>query len=107
MNKILPVLIFMVYGLPSWAQNTVGLLSYDPSQTYEGYNLIYPHNQPSVLLLNNCGEIVHRWDDAPDSRPGNTAYLLEDGRIVKTKRNAAIAGDAIWAGGGGATIEIR
>ncbi|MEM8908714.1 MAG: aryl-sulfate sulfotransferase [Bacteroidota bacterium] len=89
------------------AQNTVGLLTYDPSQTFDGYNLLYPHNQPNVYLLDNCGEIVHVWTDSVDFRPGNTAYLLEDGRLVKTKRPASIAGDAIWAGGGGATVEIR
>ncbi|MEM9821915.1 MAG: aryl-sulfate sulfotransferase [Bacteroidota bacterium] len=89
------------------AQNTVGLLSYDPGQTYDGYNLIYPHNQPNVYLLDNCGEIVHVWTDSINFRPGNTAYLLEDGRMVKTTRPASIAGDAIWAGGGGATVEIR
>lgn len=89
------------------AQNTVGLLSYDPTKAFDGYNLLYPHNQPHVYLLDNCGEIVHVWEDTPNSRPGNTAYLLEDGRLVKTKRPAIIAGDAIWAGGGGATVEIR
>jgi hypothetical protein len=89
------------------AQNTVGLLSYVPSKAFDGYNLIYPHNQPNVYLLDNCGEIVHVWEDDASFRPGNTAYLLEDGRLVKTKRPAAIAGDAIWAGGGGATVEIR
>ncbi len=89
------------------AQNTVGLLSYEPSLTYDGYNLIYPHNQPNVYLLDNCGEIVHVWEDSTQYRPGNTAYLLGDGRIIKTKRPASVANDAIWAGGGGATVEIR
>lgn len=88
-------------------ENTVGLLSYIPSKTYEGYNLIYPHNQPNVYLLNNCGEIVHVWEDESNFRPGNTAYLMENGDLIKTKRDAAVAGDRIWAGGGGAIVEIR
>ena len=100
------LLTFFVAG-QTQAQNTVGLLSYKPWKSYDGYNLIYPHNQPNVYLLNNCGEIVHIWEDDTDFRPGNTAYLMEDGRIVKTKRPASIANDPIWAGGGGATIEIR
>jgi hypothetical protein len=95
------------YALPLSAQQTVGLLSYNPSKAYDGYNLIYPHNQPNVYLLDNCGEIVHVWEDELSFRPGNTAYILPDGRLVKTKRPAAIAGDPIWAGGGGATVEIR
>jgi len=89
------------------AQFTVGLVNYDPVSAYSGYNLIYPHNQSNVYLLNNCGEIVHVWEGEPDTRPGNAVYILEDGRIVKTSRPASIANDPIWAGGGGATIEIR
>ncbi|MBX2874318.1 MAG: aryl-sulfate sulfotransferase [Saprospiraceae bacterium] len=89
------------------AQNTVGLLSYEPSLTYDGYNLIYPHNQPNVYLLDNCGELVHVWEDSTQYRPGNTAYLLADGRLLKTKRASSVVNDAIWAGGGGAIVEIR
>ncbi|MCB0643448.1 MAG: hypothetical protein KDC44_17480, partial [Phaeodactylibacter sp.] len=89
------------------AQNTVGLLSYIPWKTYDGYNMIYPHNQPNVYLLNNCGEIVHVWEDDASYRPGNTAYLMPDGNLIKTKRGAAVGSDPIWAGGGGDLVEIR
>lgn len=88
------------------AQNTVGLISYKAAQVSDGYNLIYPHNQPNVYLINNCGEIVHQWDDTPDMRPANTAYLLEDGNLVKASRPANVTNDPIWAGGGGATVSI-
>lgn len=106
-RTLLLLLPLLCYAYSSFAQNTVGLLSYDPSQTYDGYNILYPHNQPNVYLLDNCGEIVHVWEDEPQFRPGNTAYILEDGRLVKTKRLASVADDAIWAGGGGAFVEIR
>ncbi len=89
------------------SQNTVGLISYNQNKSFDGYNLIYQHNQPNVYLLNNCGEIVHTWEGDPDTRPGNTVYLLEDGRLVKTLRPSSVVGNAIWAGGGGATVEIR
>jgi hypothetical protein len=69
--------------------------------------MIYPHNQPNVYLFDNCGQVVHTWEDNADSRAGNTAYLLEDGRLLKTKRPANFTGDPIWAGGGGASVEIR
>ena len=106
-NLLSLISIFLFTQIMIFGQNTVGLLSYEPSKAFEGYNLIYPHNQPNVYLLNNCGEIVHVWEDEPDVRPGNTAYLLDDGRLVKAKRPAAVAGNPIWAGGGGATVEIR
>lgn len=109
--KHITFLVFL-FGLSSSSmlnaqETTVGLLSLDATQTYEGYNLIYPHNQPNIFLLNNCGEIVHKWEDEDNFRPGNTAYLRPDGSIVKTKRDAVVTGDAIWAGGGGAFVEIR
>ena len=99
------LLVFLVSDIS--AQNTIGLLSYNESKAWDGYNLLYPHNQPNVYLLNNCGEIVHVWEGEEDTRPGNTAYILEDGRLVKTLRPAAVAGNPIWAGGGGASVEIR
>jgi hypothetical protein len=93
--------------LGAFAQRTVGTISYDPMKAYDGYNLFYPHNQPNVYLLDNCGRIVHVWEDDASFRPGNTAYLMENGNLIKTKRPAAVANDPIWAGGGGATVEIR
>ncbi len=106
-NLLFIIILCCVAPFLQAQENTVGLLSYVPSKVYEGYNLIYPHNQPNVYLLDNCGEIVHTWEDEADVRPGNTAYLMEDGRIVKCKRPASVAGNPIWAGGGGATVEIR
>lgn len=90
-----------------FAQNTVGVLSYDPSQASDGYNLFFPHNQTTVYLFDNCGRVVHSWPDTAGIRPGNAVYLLENGHLVKCKRPASIAGNPIWAGGGGATVEIR
>ena len=103
--QVLLLAVFCTLGLN--AQNTVGLLSYDIMKAYDGYNLMYPHNQPNVYLLNNCGEIVNVWEDDANFRPGNTAYLTEDGYLYKTKRDAMVTSDAIWAGGGGALLEIR
>ncbi len=108
MKKIaLLLIISFLYINYTSAQNTVGLLSYDIAQSYQGYTLIYPHNQPNIYLLNNCGEVVHTWEDEENFRPGNTVYLRDDGSIVKTKRDASVIDDEIWAGGGGAIVEIR
>lgn len=101
------VVLSMVFTCSLIAQNSVGLLSYDLDKVSDGYTLIYPHNQPNVYLLDNCGAVVHVWEDEPNYRPGNTAYLLENGNLVKTKRDMSVLDDAIWAGGGGAIVEIR
>lgn len=103
----LNLLLCLFLSSQLFSQNTVGLLSYDITQSYQGYTMIYPHNQPNVYLIDNCGEIVHSWTDEEDFRPGNTAYLRPDGSLVKTKRPSSVAGNPIWAGGGGAIIEVR
>jgi hypothetical protein len=107
MRNISVSFAFVFFYACIFGQNSVGLLSFDKDRTYDGYNLIYPHNQSTVYLLDLCGRIVHRWDDESDLRPGNAAYILESGNLLKTKRPSSFMGDAIWAGGGGATVEIR
>ncbi len=108
MNKCIILFVFLfTLSLATHAQDqTVGLLSYKPWISYDGYNLIFPHNQPDVILLNNCGEIVHTWEGEEGRVPGNTAYILENGNLVKTHRSSDISSDAIWAGGGGEAVEI-
>ncbi|PHN07229.1 aryl-sulfate sulfotransferase [Flavilitoribacter nigricans] len=101
------LILWQLTGLGLFAQNTVGLLSIEAGETYEGYNLIYPHNQPNVYLLDLCGEVVHTWTDDDNFRPGNSAYILPNGNLVKTKRENSFLNDPIWAGGGGAIVEIR
>jgi len=105
--SLLILFIFSLNSLRAQGETTVGLLSYQMPYTYEGFTLIYPHNQPNVYLLDICGEIVHTWTDEANFRPGNVAYIREDGSLVKTKRDMVITDDAIWAGGGGETVEIR
>jgi len=107
MKKLVTTFFAFFIIISMYGQNTVGLISYDISRSYQGYTLIYPHNQPNVYLLNNCGEIVHTWEDQDTFRPGNTAYLRPDGSLVKTKRAAAATvSSPIWAGGGGHFVEV-
>ena len=97
--------VFAPKAIP--AQHTVGLLSYDFPNTFDGYNLLFPHNQSTVYLLDNCGEIVNAWEDDPQIRPGNSVYLMPNGDLVKCSRHSTVTDDIIWAGGGGEFIEIR
>jgi hypothetical protein len=85
---------------------TVGALTYSAWQAYDGYNLHFPHNQASVYLLDNCGRIVHMWEDSL-FRPGNGVYLTEDGDIYVCKGRGALSNPDIHAGGGGEKIERR
>jgi hypothetical protein len=108
MKKILLLTILFTIVSQGWAQkHSVGLIASNNTKAFKGYNLLYPHEQPNVYLLDNCGRIVQTWTDTIDSRPGNTVYLLEDGSIIKTKRSAKVTGNPIWSGGGGGTVEKR
>ena len=107
MKTFLLTIITCLLSFSSFSQNTVGLLSYQPWNSYDGYNLIFPHNQPNVYLLDNCGRKVHTWEDDAGFRPGNIAYITPEGNLLKAKRSADISQDAIWAGGGGHFVEMR
>ncbi|MEM8526357.1 MAG: aryl-sulfate sulfotransferase [Bacteroidota bacterium] len=107
-SKVLTLLITLWFCSHLHSQNTVGILSQEVSETYEGYNLLFPHNQSNVYLLDNCGQIVHSWEDDEEFRPGNSVFLLQNGDLVKCKRaRTSAVSNPIWAGGGGETVEIR
>ncbi len=109
------ILLCTLFSLLAWnslsaqTTRTIGVLSHAGEERVQaGYNLLYPHNNPSVFLLDNCGRIVHQWEEASGFVPGNTAYILADGKLLKTKRALSSGpNDPIWAGGGGETIELR
>ena len=103
MNRLLQfflILICVVLVRPTIAQNTIGLVNYDPINSFDGYNLIYPSSQGNLYLLNNCGEIVNVWEDSV-YRPGASAYLAEDGYLYITKSRGLQSNSAIHGGGAG------
>ena len=107
--RSLKSILFAVLTMSSvivFSQNTVGLLSYNPFEAYEGYNLMFPHNQSNVYLLNNCGEVVKTWVDTV-YRPGNSAYLTSNGNLYKAIGRGPASNGWIHAGGGGEALEIR
>lgn len=111
-RRILKIFLLLFASLitieSSYSQNTVGLLDLEVELYDPGYNLLFPHNQSTVFLINECGEVVHEWTDSVDFRPGNGVYLTENGDIIKCKRSKTSAvNDPIWAGGGGESVEIR
>ena len=101
-------LVFFGGVMPLAAQNTVGLISFNPEQTLGGYNLIYPDRQSTTYLLDECGQVVHRWDDAEATAvPGAVAYLLPDGRLLRAKLYRPRFNSATFGGGGaGGVVEL-
>jgi len=102
-NRLLNIILFL--GLASFAsaQNTVGVLNFDPGQTQPGYNLLMPGNQTDAYLIDNCGKIVNHWPSA--AQPGNSVYLNSNGNLVRTGRFGTGNNPYIQAGGAGEFIE--
>ena len=89
------------------AQNTVGTIEYNPDLAQDGYNMIVPLFGNGATLVDMCGEVVHAWTSADSLRNTTWSYLQENGDIVMTLRQANVANDVIWTGGGGGIIERR
>lgn len=82
-------------------------MTYNVDKAFDGYNLLYPNFQSNVFLINNCGQVVHKWEDDIEYRPGNTAYILSDGSLMKTKRPDIASNPTFSNGGAGGMIEWR
>lgn len=103
----LVLLISIVRTLPGFSQShTLGILSYQPSKSFEGYNLFFPKLQGTVWLTDNCGEIIHKWPD-PIYQPGEAVYLMDDGTLFAAKGRDLLSNPVIHSGGGGEKVEHR
>jgi len=61
----------------------VGLTLHDP-KAYKGYNLFSPMNHTKTYLIDNDGKVVNMW--TCDCEPGETAYLLPNGNLLRAGR---------------------
>jgi hypothetical protein len=59
----------------------VGLLLKDP-RAFEGYTLLVPMISGKTYLLDMQGKVVGKWES--DCYPGLSAYLLENGHLLRT-----------------------
>ena len=82
------------------AERTVGILTHEP-EAQEGYTLFAPLNSYTTYLIDNDGRVVNQWES--DLLPGVSAYLLEDGSLLRTGQAGGNA-DFV-AGGQGGQIE--
>ena len=79
---------------------TVGLFL-NTTNAWPGYTLMAPMHHTNTYLLNNAGEIVHRWTSAYE--PGRTAYLLTNGHLFRA--GMVRSGGPSTGGGEGGRIE--
>ena len=100
MNKIIFSLLILMLSSNLYSQQTVGLF-YNTPQSYDGYTLFSPGASDTTYLIDNCGERVHTW--AANVSPGNTAYLLDNGVLVRTGK---AANPKFNIGGNGGLIQM-
>ena len=83
-----------------FAQQTVGLFS-NTIDSYNGYTLFAPMASTTTYLIDNCGEKVHSWNST--YKPGLSAYILENGTLLRTRNTN---NTTFTAGGSGGGIEM-
>jgi hypothetical protein len=66
-----------------------------------GYTLFAPLNSKTTYLIDNCGRVINSWES--EFFPGNTAYLLPNGNLLRAKR---LPNEVITGGGGGGGVEL-
>ena len=80
------ILCFVLFYLTGFLLNvdaqeeTVGLL-YQSEAAAPGYTLFAPNSSRNTYLIDNCGYVVHFWEN--NSFPELAVYLLEDGSLLK------------------------
>jgi hypothetical protein len=101
MNKkpyISILLAFILWNQSSGQGNTVGTIV-NEDDAYDGYTLFSPSGNKSTYLIDNEGRIINQWDSK--YYPGMTAYLQEDGSLL---RAGIVQNTFIPGGGGGGSI---
>ena len=79
---------------------TVGLFL-NTSNAWPGYTLMAPMHHTNTYLLNNAGEVVHKWTSTYE--PGRTAYLMTNGHLFRA--GMVKQGGPSTGGGEGGRVE--
>lgn len=98
--KIISRLLAIAISFTAFSQNTVGTITTSPN-AYNGLTLLYPANSNETYLINNCGQVINQWTS--NYTPGASAYLLENGNLLRTGK---IANSDIVFGGVGGKLEL-
>jgi formylglycine-generating enzyme required for sulfatase activity len=85
---------------PSSGAQTVGLFLND-GRAWPGYTLFAPKHFTTTYLIDNAGRVVHSWTGGRDE-PGQSAYLLENGHLL---RPTMTKGPLSTGGGEGGRVE--
>ncbi|MCB9232515.1 MAG: aryl-sulfate sulfotransferase [Bacteroidia bacterium] len=82
---------------------TVGLMEIDQERVSDGFILWGPVFTTSKYLMDNCGNVVHSWDNGLVM--GNSMYLQENGDLYTTFKFPS-SNSVIQAGGSGDGFQV-
>ncbi len=81
-------------------EQTIGVFIHDEEKASDGYTLFAPMQSSTTYLMDNEGNFVHTWES--DHNPGLSAYLLENGNLLRT---ASVRNTVFDAGGSGGKVQ--
>jgi len=94
--------LFLMYTSYTAQTQTVGVFVNSPL-SQDGYTLLAPVKSTQTYLIDNCGQVVNQWTS--ENKVGLSAYLLEDGSLLRTAQLSSPAEPMFSGGGTGGRIE--
>jgi hypothetical protein len=100
------LIIFAVFicAVPGAAQEQTMGLFINEDDAFVGYTLFSPMSYHVSYLIDNDGLLINLWDSP--YRPAMTAYMLENGHLLRTGKHAANPEFGISGGAGGYLQEM-
>ena len=99
---LLLVLLCVGAGVSAQEEEARGL-ALNSAGAFEGYNLFAPLNAATTYLIDNAGRVVHTWESG--YRPGNSAYLLDTGSLMRGASFGHDGNGTFHGGGAGFRVE--
>lgn len=81
---VLAILI-LSFGSAAALEQTVGLLEYDESASFDGYTLLVAKSSPNHHLIDNYGRVVHTWE--MEYTKASPPYFLESGKLLRSAKS--------------------
>ena len=95
------IALSILLSTPSHAQSAG--LKLNEKAAYDGLNLFAPLGSGTTYLMDNEGRFVHKWDS--EYRPGNQAYLLPNGDLLRAASYGRDGNGTFHGGGAGFRVE--
>lgn len=97
---VLLFLVFLYSGFCYSQTQTVGLFQNSPA-AYNGYTLFAPMVSNITYLINNSGQLVHKWTS--EKTPVGLVYLLDNGKLLRAE---SLENNFFIAGGSGGRVKL-